>query len=66
MSYKLLAIYFATSHFRQKKPHSLPSANEEKPTYERVKQLLSLLYSTQGTCDTKIFVFFDGLEIHFN
>ena len=36
MSYKLLAIYFATSHFRKKKTHSLQSANEEKPTYKRV------------------------------
>ena len=36
MSYTWLAIYFATSHFRNKKTHSLQSANEEKPTYKRI------------------------------
>ena len=36
MSYKLLAIYFATSHFRQKTP--LP-AIEEKPTYKGVNNV---------------------------
>ena len=38
MSYKLLAIYFATSYFRQK-THSLQSVNEENPTYKRVKRV---------------------------
>ena len=39
MSCKLLAIYFATSHFRKKK-HSLQYVNEEKPTYKRVNIII--------------------------
>ena len=43
MSYKLMAIYFVTSHFRPQKNALPESVNEEKPTYKKVKYVTNPL-----------------------
>ena len=52
MSYKLLAICLATSHFRQKN-HSLQSANEENPTYKMVKRTIFRIPSKLHSADAR-------------